>query len=426
MQANRWYEVQIYPTKDPATIPSAKLLQLRAISAISTDAIVYDTNYAFGFINVEKDLALTGGVNTLGIAVSSSSSEKNRPTSIYTINIDVTPSKTQANGGNFTLSLYYENADPTHNSGSGLLDFSFMGLCQSVSPGPGLSAAVLNFCDISSDLSTITFSMSQVTASQVIRISTQVKNPLYKSTRGVKGYWVEFISGIVQENKKVSSAVTVNPISITNLGADRIYLLWGIQSTFTQTNIPEGIPLFTAESASPSLIPYNSFNIGFSFTETSPIEGRYKVTINLGSSGVLEGSLVHNFPAYQGMTVFCHFETGPGRIECDNVGAFIMTSFRYFISGKTFFSFGTPSPITTFGDITITPIVYDSAANALGVTLYTPLNPGTSINLRVSKSFLDLDGSLSYHDTADFKIGNTQVISMKDDKTLSSTANAMK
>jgi len=74
MQPNSWYEVQIFPTKDPATIPSSKLLQVRAISSISADAIVYDSNYAFTFINVEKDLSLTGGVATMGIAVSSSSS----------------------------------------------------------------------------------------------------------------------------------------------------------------------------------------------------------------------------------------------------------------------------------------------------------------------------------------------------------------
>ncbi len=71
-------------------------------------------------------------------------------------------------------------------------------------------------------------------------------------------------------------------------------------------------------------------------------------------------------------------------------------------------------------------MVYDSAGNSLGVSLYTPLAPGTSINLRVSKSYLDLDGALSYHDTSDFKIGNAQVVSMRDDQTLSSTANAMK
>lgn len=74
MLANSWYEVQIYPNKDPATIPSSKLLQVRAISAIHADAIVYDSNYAFGFVNVERDLALTGGVDTMTIAVSSSSS----------------------------------------------------------------------------------------------------------------------------------------------------------------------------------------------------------------------------------------------------------------------------------------------------------------------------------------------------------------
>jgi hypothetical protein len=79
-----------------------------------------------------------------------------------------------------------------------MLDFSFMGLCQSISAGPGLSAAVLNFCEISSDLSTITFSMNSVLAAQTIRISTQVKNPLYQSIRGIKGYWVEFVSGLVQ------------------------------------------------------------------------------------------------------------------------------------------------------------------------------------------------------------------------------------
>ena len=73
MQANTWYEVQVYPTKDPAVIPSAKLLQVRAISVIHADAIVYDSNYAFAFINVEKDLALAGGVDTMGITVNSAS-----------------------------------------------------------------------------------------------------------------------------------------------------------------------------------------------------------------------------------------------------------------------------------------------------------------------------------------------------------------
>jgi hypothetical protein len=77
-------------------------------------------------------------------------------------------------------------------------------------------------------------------------------------------------------------------MSISDLGSDRIYLLWGIQSNYTDVNnIPEGVPLFMADNASPTIIPYNSFNIGFSFTATSPINGRYKVIIQLAASGIL-------------------------------------------------------------------------------------------------------------------------------------------
>lgn len=80
------------------------------------------------------------------------------------------------------------------------------------------------------------------------------------------------MSGLVQENKKLPSAVSVTAMTITNLGNDRIYLLWGIQSSFVEaTNVPEGMALYTAESNTPSVIPYNSFNVGFSFTSTSPI-----------------------------------------------------------------------------------------------------------------------------------------------------------
>jgi hypothetical protein len=134
----------------------------------------------------------------MSITTTSTSSQEYNPAAIYTININIVPTKSQTtNGGNFTLSLYYDSTQPSHNSGSGLLDFSFMGLCQSVSPGLGAAAAILNSCTISSDLSTITFSMNSVTAGQTITISTQVQNPLYASIRGINGYWVDFVSGIV-------------------------------------------------------------------------------------------------------------------------------------------------------------------------------------------------------------------------------------
>lgn len=57
----------------------------------------------------------------------------------------MTPTIDNSNGGNFTLSIHYDDQDGDHASGTGLLDFTFMGLCQSVDPGSG-TAAVLNYC----------------------------------------------------------------------------------------------------------------------------------------------------------------------------------------------------------------------------------------------------------------------------------------
>lgn len=190
----------MFPTTNLSSIPSTNLIQIFTRSTYLTNSIVYDQNLAFAYINVEAQLSPTG---TLGFSVNTVSvSTSTTPASIYSINIDLIPTISNANGGNFTLSIYYNSLNATHNSGTGQLDFSFMGLCQSTSVSVGVAAAVLDFCSISSDLSTITFSMQSITAGTMIRISTQVKNPLYQSIRGIRGYWTDFISGIVQENGK--------------------------------------------------------------------------------------------------------------------------------------------------------------------------------------------------------------------------------
>lgn len=87
--------------------------------------------------------------------------------------------------------------------------------------------------------------------------------------------------------------------------------------------------------------------------------------------GILEGSLVYNFPAYQGETVYCFYNTPTSEIYCENVGPFINANYRYWISGKVFFNSATPNTLTNFGDIGIDPIVYNSAGVIFSsVTLY--------------------------------------------------------
>jgi hypothetical protein len=160
-----------------------------------------------------------------------------------------------------------------------------MGLCQSAAT-VSLSAAVLNYCSISSDLSTITFSVNRITAAQAIRISTSVSNPSYYSIRGIKGYWTEFISGKVYENGLMNNCLQVANIAI-NAGTPRVQLFWGIDATYTDGLITTALPLFRAASSSPNILQYNSFNIGFSFTQTSPITGQYIVQMTINAQGVL-------------------------------------------------------------------------------------------------------------------------------------------
>ena len=79
----------------------------------------------------------------------------------------------------------------------------------------------------------------------------------------------------------------------------------------------------------------------------------------LGATGCLEGSIAHNLPAYTGQSVHCHYDSGTEYLHCENVGAFINTGYRYFISGKAYFDGTTGSSISGFGDVQIIPIVYD-------------------------------------------------------------------
>ena len=196
------------------------------------------------------------------MAASSTSSEKARTSSIYSILIDITPTLSNSNGGNFTLYIHYDSGDAAHtSSGTTLKDFYFMGLCQSVTPATG-TAAILNSCEISDDLTEIYFSVNSLTAAQPIRISTQISNPLYVSTRGIRGYYVDFVSGVVQENGYDPDALAVSPIAINDPGSTRGYLLWGIESDYTDADV-SSLNIGLYKGLGSSIGPFNSFNNGF-------------------------------------------------------------------------------------------------------------------------------------------------------------------
>jgi hypothetical protein len=385
MAANTWYELQIYPTKAPTTMPISHLIQVMAVSDYGSNNIIYDSNMAFGFIDILPQLSPQGN---LDVKCNSSSTQSKVPAAIYSYDIYLTPSVTSSNGGNFTISIYYDSGVPAQQTGTTLIDFSFMGLCQSAATNSA-SAAVLIFCSISSDLSTITFAMSSVSAGQAIRITTSISNPVYYSVRGIRAYYSEFISGRVMDNGLLNNALQVDKINI-NTVTPRVLLFWGIDSTYTDSTLTTVLPIFTAASSTPNILVYNSFNIGFSFSQTSPITGQYIVSVTLGATGIAEGSIAHNLPAYTGSTVYCYYDTTNStnkKIVCKNVGAFINTNYRYFVSGKAFFAYtsNSPSPISNFATVSISPVAYTSTGTQiLTPVLYNDLG-AQSVNLQVSQ-----------------------------------------
>ncbi len=85
-------------------------------------------------------------------------------------------------------------------------------------------------------------------------------------------------------------------------------MFWGISSENTDPELTSlNLGLYKATGS--NVGPFNSFNCGFSFSQTSPINGQYIVKMFLGGSGFLEGSIAHNLPTYSNLKVYCHYDT---------------------------------------------------------------------------------------------------------------------
>ena len=221
------------------------------------------------------------------------------------------------------------------------------------------------------------------------------------------------------ENGQVISALTVNAITISSPGTSRVQLLWGVQKDYTDATV-SGVVFGIYKASSIGYVgPLNSFNNGFMLSDTPPISATFSVKMTLGAQGVLEGSIVHNLPAATGKTVFCSYSGI--YLTCQNVGAFINTNYRYFISGKAYFSSATSNPLSAFGDVSIISVVQDSNGNSLSVKLFTDMVTNENIVVTSSTEYLDSSG---WHSTS-LKVGYTRVVSYADDLTLSSTANAV-
>lgn len=126
LAANTWYQVQIFPTKNPVSASGDYLIQLFSASSYLANNIIYDSNMALGYVDILPPLASN---NTMTIICNSTSSQSTIPAAIYSFDMYITPSVTSSTGGNFTFSIYYDSNNAIMNvTRTYLIDFSFMGL----------------------------------------------------------------------------------------------------------------------------------------------------------------------------------------------------------------------------------------------------------------------------------------------------------
>ncbi len=144
----------------------------------------------------------------------------------------------------------------------------------------------------------------------------------------------------------------------------------------------------------------------------------FNVHVALYAKGVLQGSIVHNFPGSTN-TTYCSY-TYPELI-CTNVGAFTDPALRYFVSAKAYYDSTTTTSIPNFGGITLESVVYDDFGSRInGVLLFPPLVVGL-MPVSASSQFLDLAGIHS----SSLSVRYTQIFSYKDDNSRSALGKAM-
>ncbi len=115
----------------------------------------------------------------------------------------------------------------------------------------------------------------------------------------------------------------MNCLSVTkiNITPGTTKFLWGLT---TSPGIPE-VPIQIYKSASSGILgPLNSIYVSFKVASSIPFGPEFEVLIDVGATGILEGSILTNLPSAQiSKKVICSYDSVLFKIKCVNVGAFL-------------------------------------------------------------------------------------------------------
>ncbi len=153
-----------------------------------------------------------------------------------------------------------------------------------------------------------------------------------------------------------------------NIIAGRIKYMWGLDSTEQISTEINNFPfqIFRETNVGTSRLgPINSLYISFSLAQSVPDGTTFKITLTVGATGILEGSIVTNLP---GIINVNSASTLPSRprcyyaspdIICKDVGALNKKNYEYFIAFKGFYD-SSISSINNYGQVVITSVVTDA------------------------------------------------------------------
>jgi hypothetical protein len=117
-----------------------------------------------------------------------------------------------------------------------------------------------------------------------------------------------------------------------------------------------------------------SFDVGFSVSDVTPIEGQYEVRITVGATSVLESSINHNLPSLKTTSkITCRYVFPD--IICTGVDAFVKPNWRYFVRARGYFT--TTDNLASFANVAIIPI---SQPNNLFINLVRGLTVTKILN----------------------------------------------
>ena len=212
------------------------------------------------------------------------------------------------------------------------------------------------------------------------------------------------------------STPALSSLRVSFGGTLHLKFLWGLEQTIAGYSHLVPYNKIFKQSSAGITGPLNSLYIGFTVQQPCPISSVLKIRVQIGATGILEGSIVTNLPQFSSSSTLsssqsndCYYDSVLKEVVCMNVGAFLDTTIEYFVAVKAFYDSTTGATVTNYGQVTVESII-----NGVRSESIYNLLAGTTVNVYQNTEFMDTAG---WHSRTAFGFGSTQIVTAAEDTT---------